>query len=156
MNYTTAVFLINPALRAVKVSYLPKPDRNDEFADFTESAFDKKHVKVFKTLDPNIKVDDFVVVPTETRHGMTVGKVTEVDLPVDYDSPVEMKWVVDRVNRKKYEQIVIDESQYIKEMRSAEEEAKKKELRDKMLAFNGDKIKALPIASTSIAVVEGE
>lgn len=152
MNYTTAVFLINPALRALKVSYLPRPDKNDEFADFTESAFDKKHVKTYKTLDPNIKEGDFVVVPTETRHGMTVGKVIEVDVPVDYDSPIEMKWVIDRVNHKKYEKIVTDEAEYIKKMRMSEEEAKKKELRDKMQAFSDGQLSAMAIASTSIAI----
>jgi hypothetical protein len=70
VNYTTAVFLINDSIRAVTCTY-----ENDG-----------KRVP-FKTLDKTIAVDDIVVVPSGTRHGMTTCKVVEVDSDVDYDDP---------------------------------------------------------------------
>lgn len=155
MNYSTAVFLINPNLRAIKVSYQPKPNERDEFFGFEENGHEKKHVKIFKSLDPNIKKDDLVVIPTQTRYGLTVGKVTEVDVPVDYDSAEEVKWVVSRVDKTTYDQIVTDEAQYIQEMRMAEERAKREELKAKLLKANVDKLLLLPIASTTIAKVGG-
>lgn len=67
MNYTTAVFLINKNVRAVMCNYEPDAEHK---------------TTMFKTLDTAIRVGDFVIVPTKTRHGMTVSKIVEVDVDV--------------------------------------------------------------------------
>jgi hypothetical protein len=135
MNYSTAVFLINDKIRAVKVSYEDKTTtpRADEYT--------------YKTLDQSLKKDDLVVVPTKTRHKMTVCRVTEVDVEVDYDSSVEMKWIVDKVDNAAYEALLAQEAQAIKEMRDADAKSKKEALQEKLFKHNLDKIKALPMAS---------
>ena len=71
MNYSTAIFLINNHARALKVTYE-----------------DGANPEIVKTLDQTIKLDDYVVVETDTRHKMTVVKVVETD--VDFD--LEEEW----------------------------------------------------------------
>lgn len=77
MNYSTAIFLINKDVRAIAVTY-EKIDMNQ---DTTKMKFSAPYLSggklptgatVFKTMDPKVKVDDYVTVPTDTRHGMTV------------------------------------------------------------------------------------
>lgn len=133
MNYTTAVFLINKNVRCVKVSY--EPDRM--------SAADV----LYKTLDPDIKKDDLVVVPTCTRHLMTVCKVTEVNVDVDFDSPTPMQWIVQRVDREAYQVVLDQENQALDVIKSAEHRRKREELRDALLKDQVATIKALPIAA---------
>ena len=72
MNDSMTLFLVNRDCRGILVSYEPvergvKPNTN-----------------LCKTLDQSIKCDDMVVVETDTRHGMTVGKVEDVDIEPDF------------------------------------------------------------------------
>ncbi len=78
MNYTTAVFLINDKARALRGTY--------EAGEHAPRA-------LFKTFDPAIKKDDLVIVPTGTRHNMTVVKIVEedVEIEIETDQPV---WIV--------------------------------------------------------------
>ena len=132
MNYSTAIFLISDQARAVNVTY-----EKDEYAPKT----------MFKTLDPNIKVDDYVTVPTDTRHKMTVCKVVEVDVEPDLESSREMKWIVGVVSTADFDQIKSQEGDAIARIKSAEKTRKRKELRDALLADVGDGLKVLPIYS---------
>ncbi len=132
MNYSTAIFLISDQARAVLVTY----ESNDDAPK-----------TMFKTLDPNIKVDDFVTVPTETRHKMTVCKVVEVDVEPDLESSADMKWIIGVVNKADFDQIKSHEGDAIAKIRSAEKTRKRRELRDTLLADVGDELKALPIYS---------
>ena len=132
MNYSTAIFLISDQARAVNVTY-----EKDEDAPKT----------MFKTLDPNIKVDDYVTVPTDTRHKMTVCKVVEVDVEPDLESSVEMKWIVGTVGTADFDQIKSQEGDAIARIKSAEKTRKRKELRDALLADVGSDLEKLPIYS---------
>ena len=120
MNYSTALFLFNDKLRAVGVSYDPNCKNEALIA--------------FKTLDPDLKPGDFVVVPTDTRHKMTVVKVIEVDLDVDFESPVQMQWIVGHVDRASYEETLTQEGRAIAKMKSAEAHKKREELKKAMFA----------------------
>lgn len=82
MNFSTAVFLINDKARAIKAVYEPH---------------DGVKQTTFKTLDPDIKKDDLVVVATGTRHGFTVVKVVETDLSIDFKDKTEMCWIVSKL-----------------------------------------------------------
>lgn len=130
MNYTTAVFLINKHVRAIMATY---------------EAEDGAKRTMFKTLDDSVKVGDFVTVPTDTRHKMTVVKVVECDVDVDFDSATQVQWVIGEVDRAAYERTLAEEAQAIQAIKSAETQRKRDELRKTMFANHVETLKALPI-----------
>lgn len=132
MNYSTAVFLINKHVRAILATY---------------EVEDNAKRTLFKTLDDSIKVGDFVIVPTDTRHKMTVVKVTDVDVDVDFDSATPVNWVIGKVDRAAHEQTLAQEGAAIQAIKGAELRKKREDLRDSMLKNHLDAIKALPIAA---------
>lgn len=114
MNYSTAVFLINANVRAVLCTY---------------EAEDHAKKTMFKTLDKSVRVGDLVVVPTDTRHKMTVCKVTDVDVDVDFDCATPVNWVVTKVDRAAHETTLSQEAEAIATIKSAETRKKRDELR---------------------------
>lgn len=132
MNYSTAVFLINKHVRAVKATY---------------EANDGAQQTLFKTLDESINVGDFVIVPTDTRHKMTVCKVVEADCDIDMDSPVKVDWIIGKVDREVYETTLKNEAQAVQQIKAAELRKKREDLANNLLANHLDTIKALPIAA---------
>lgn len=92
MNYSTAVMLINPNIRAIKAIYEP------DSVDLAGKVVRAGQRYIFKTLDPSIIKGDLIVVPTTTRHGFTVVKVEEVDVEIDFEASIELKWIVDKVS----------------------------------------------------------
>lgn len=146
MNYSTAVFLINDKVRAARGLYDP--------------ADDKAKTGLFKTMDQNLRVDDFVIVPTETRHGMTVFKITEIDVDIDFESPVCVKWIIGKVDKTEYDKILGMEADAITAIKSAEKTKKRAELREAMLA-DAEALKQLPITvlagpSSALPSTEGQ
>lgn len=138
MNYSTAVMLFNQEIRAVKVSYDP-----DDKVNGLPRAY------LFKTLDPDIKVGDFVTIPTDTRHKMTVARVEEVEAEVDFDLGTEIKWVVSRVPVDEYQAILADEQQWIAEMKKAQNRKKKEDIKKNMIEMyqaDGASLETLAIA----------
>lgn len=133
MNYSTAVFLINKNIRAVHATY---------------EADDNAKREVFKTLDQTIAVGDFVIVPTDTRHKMTVCKIVDTDVDVDFDSSTPIKWLVGKVDQAAYAQVLAQEAEAITAIKSAEIRQKREDLAAKLLKDNAG-LKALPIAGAS-------
>lgn len=143
MNYSTAVFLINPACRAVKATY-------EEDGNKTQTPY------VFKTVDKSIKVGDLVVVPTDTRHKLTVVKVVETDIEIDVDTPHQIKWVVGKVDLMTHQSLIDMEEAAISKIKAAEMHAKRQELAKKLQeSIGGLDLKALPMASAT-NVINGE
>ena len=138
MNYSKSVFLINNKVRAINVNY------DNERIHGSPDKY--KSVYTFKSLDPTIKKDDLVIVPTDTRHGFTVVKVVDTDVDVNFDDPIEFKWIAGKFDRADFDLILSQEAEAIAKIRSAEANKKRKELRDALLADQLDSIKALPIA----------
>lgn len=135
MNYSTAVFLINKDVRAILTVY----------DDFTTEAEGKRKAVMHKTLDAGIKAGDYVIVPTHTRHKMTVVKVLATDVDVDFDSDNNVEWVIGKVDKAAYDGIVAQEQQATVAIRSAEAQSKREELKQKLLKLDEAQIKALPI-----------
>lgn len=131
MNYSKAIFLISDKVRAVAVTY---------------EEGDKAPQTLFKTLNPDIKVDDFVVVETGTRHHMTVCKVVEVDVDLDVDDDVEIKWIIGTVQTADFDSLVQQERDAIAKIKSAEKRRKREELAKSLLA-DAEGLKELPIYS---------
>lgn len=136
MNYSTAVFLINNDVRAVMCTY---------------EATDNAPRTIFKTFDPNIAEGDFVVVPTNTRHGMTVCKVVETDVDVDFDSSAQVEWIIGTIELENYEKIVEQENQAIEAVKSAEKRKRRDELREAIFKDQEETMKSLALTSLSEA-----
>ncbi len=139
MNYSTAVMLINENIRAIKVTY-----------EIDEEGRSKKTRYIFKTLDKSIKKGDYVVIPTTTRHGMTVVLVDEVDVDVDFESPTLVKWIISKVSNENYEHILEEEQKWIETLKASEKRKKKEELKKNMIDYveNSD-LENLSIAKMS-------
>lgn len=137
MNYSTRVMLINDKIRAIRCSYEPAVNKDT-----------KPSTYLFKTLDDSIVPGDYVVVGTDTRHKMTVNKVEEVDCEVDFDSGIEVKWIVGKVDRETYEAILKQEETWVEKLKAAEIKKKRKELKKDLIDYFGgdeDKIAFKPV-----------
>lgn len=132
MNYSTAIFLIDDTVRAIKCQYEPGYSEDDPIK---KSASGPK-TYVFKTLDQSIKVDDIVVVPSGTRWGRTVVKVMDVDVDVDFDDDIQLKWVIAKVDPAPYDALLAQEEKALTMIRSAEKTKKRNALRDALIADN--------------------
>lgn len=145
MNNSTLIFLINKKARAVACVYDPEA-----------YAAKKETPTVFKTLDPAVTVGDYVVIPTGTRHNMTVVQVVSTTIEIDLDSSVEVKWIVSRVDRTNLERLEAMEADLVSRVHNAEKEKRREALRDTLLQAAGDGIKALPIYDESGATTEAQ
>jgi len=143
MNYTTAIFLINSTTRAILATY---------------EAEDNAKRTLFKTLDPTIKVDDFVLVQTDTRHKMTVCKVMEVDVDFDLESNTPVSWVIGKVDRAHVDSLMQQEADAVKAIKAAELRKKRNDLKESLLANYAAEINSLPIANVGgvLPAPEGE
>lgn len=135
LNYSTALFLLNPKLRAIMCSYEAKTDKNPSPA-----------MTMFKTFDETIAVDDLVIVPSSTRHHRTIVRVAAIDVEVDFDSQTQVDWIVGKYDSSVYEKLVRDEAAAIGIMKNAEAKARRDEIIDKVAAFKSEELKKLPIA----------
>lgn len=131
MNYQTAVFLINDQVRAISATY--------------ESEANAKR-EIFKTFDKTIKVDDMVIVPTDTRHKMTVCKVVEVDVDFDMDTTSTVRWIIGRVDMEGFKKTLEQEAVAIEAIKSAELRKKREDLRKNLLADHAASLASLDIA----------
>jgi hypothetical protein len=132
MNYSTAILLINDKINLVKGSYELNSDGKPT------------SLTTFKTFE-DLSVGDFVVVPTDTRHNMTVFRIEEVDVDVDdyIDYHAELKWVIAKVDKTAYENCLKIEQDGIKIIKSAEKRRKREELKKSVLADLEEKDLAL-------------
>ncbi len=132
LNYDLAIFIVSKKARCVACSYQPNEQKRT----------------LFKTLDQSIKVDDYVVVPTNTRHGMTVTRVTETDIVPDVESTTPMNWIIGVVNVVDYESLQDQEREAVDIIKSAERARRAEELRETMVkAAESHGLKELPIFS---------
>jgi len=132
MNYSKAVFLINRDVRAVAGTY---------------EAEDNAKRTIFKTLDPSVKVGDFCVVPTDTRHKMTIVKIVETDIDLDMESPEHINWIIGVVDRDDYESTLRKENTAIQRVKAAELREKRERMAEALLANQRDELKTLEIAN---------
>jgi len=138
MNFSSAVMLINQNIRAVIGVY----------EDEKEQPNQKKHI--FKTLDHSIQVGSFVVVPTDTRHKMTIVKIVAVDVDVDFESDVQLNWVISNIDLEPNKAILAQESGWIERIKEADKNKKREELKKSLLAsYSGEGIENMAIAQMS-------
>lgn len=138
MNYSTAILVMNPDTRCVKVIYEPDTEQH------------KQTREMFKTFDKTLKVDDFVVVPTNTRFNLTVCKIVDVDSDDWMDASKEMGWVVGRVDMADANKVKAWEAKAIEELKDSEKRKRRRELQASMTEAMNEKEKegfALMLAS---------
>lgn len=121
MHDSRRVFLLDPEPRCILATYEP-----EGLAPYDS----KKERKEFKTFDETIVVDDFIVVPTDTRHKMTIMKVVEVDVDPDLESSKKVDWVVAKTSNSVYQDLLAQESKILDLVNAA----KKKRLKAQMKA----------------------
>lgn len=122
MNPTLSSFLVEDKCRALRVEYDPDWKSNNNY----------NICKLYKTLDPNVKVDDLVVVPTGTRHGFTVVKVVEVDFTVNYTGNEEYRWIVGPVDKPAYDALLEADKVVMTKVGKIQENKMKRELMEAM------------------------
>ena len=149
MNNSLAIALISDDVRGVSVSY--EEQRADRYAAPTD---DKKCL--FKTLVEDLAVGDYVVVETDTRHGMTVCKVEEVDVEFDFDATYELKWAICKVGKDEFDKLKKWETTAIKRINRAEKRKKRDELRSSLKDDLGEEFTALPDFSKTDESTEKE
>ena len=118
---------------------------NDDCRAITARYEDGGKAETFKTMDPTIMTDDLVVVVSGTRHGMTVAKVVEVDVDVNFDTIEPVKWVVQRIDKIAFDALLEREKEGVDAVNAAERRRKKAELRKNMMADHEAMIGALSI-----------
>lgn len=141
MNYSTAVFLINDKVRAVKGTY---------------EAGENAGKTMFKTFSPTLKVGDFAIVPTNTRHNMTVVKITDVDVEFDIETTTNVEWIIGQIDMTAYEQVLGQEQEAVKTIQSAEKNRKRAALREAIFADAETQLNKLPIAAIGHDTVAAE
>lgn len=136
MNYSTAIFLINDEVQMVACSY--ELDHNEE----------PNKLYNFKSFDKTLKVGDFVIVPTDTRHNLTVVRVEELDVEPNLETSVQFKWIVGKVDLEDHEALLAQEDNAVAQIKRAEKQRRRRELRESMLADMDDaKLLALPLST---------
>ena len=134
-NLSTAIMLLDDRVRAIAVTY-EKIDYHEDTTKqmkyspaYLASGSLPAGAVLFKTMDESIEVGTYVIVPTNTRHGMTVCKVVGVDVPVDFDDTNEVYWVVGTVDTAPFEQIRQDEEKVLLSVKKSADDKKREEAR---------------------------
>lgn len=145
MNYSTAVFLINPNCRAIEAIFEADTDQR------------KAPRLIFKTFDDAISEGDIILVPSDTRHKVTTCKVTAVDVELDITTTAEIKWIIGVVDQAAFEELKAVEQKAITQIKAAEKNHQREELRKKMFAnMDESAVKALQIANLSAATIDAQ
>lgn len=139
MNLTTAIFLVNDKARAMRASY------EEGVNDYVNASGAKIKTPIFKTLDSGIKVGDLVVVPTGTRHGFTVVKVTEADVTIDFEDKTPVEWIVGKVDVESHKETLKKETELTEQIKAAEFKVRRNQLMN-ALDLSGS-LTSLPLAS---------
>lgn len=136
MNYSSAVMIINHDIRAIRTSYEPAK-QGEHPKDF-----------VFKTIDKTIKKGDFVVVPTDTRWGYTVNRVEAVDVDVDFDSDVILRWIISKVDSDGNKQTILEEEKWVQALQQSEKLKRREALAKQLIETHGEQVKKLMITAS--------
>ena len=124
-NYSIAIFLVREDVRAVTVSYEVDKDGKGF------------NLNTFKTLDPTLKVGDYVVVPTDSRHNMTVCRIEAIDFEIELTESRPIDWLIaGPISRENFLAIKAAEADAIEQIKAAERNRARKELASKLLEDN--------------------
>ena len=138
MNYSTAILLADERVKFIGV----------RFANYSGTEY------TYKTIDGSIKIGDMVVVPssdyvkkgradeTTSRFG-SIALVTSEDVPVNMQSDIEYKWIIQKIDVTNYEKIVEVEKEIVEKIRGMELKTNRQKLAA-MFGLDSDSVKQLP------------
>ncbi len=142
MNYSSAVMIINHDIRAIRTSYEPGTNGKEP------------STYIYKTIDKTIKKGDYVVVPTDTRWGFTVNRVEAVDVDVDFDSDVILKWILSKVDVAGNKQTIQEEEKWVMALQQSEKLKRREALAKQLVETHGESVKQLMITASQ-PVIQG-
>lgn len=105
-----------------------------------------KPPELFKTFDGTIQIDDLVTVLTETRHNMTIVRILEIDVDIDFENHELAHWIVSKVETGPYLTLMDRERHALSQIRSAELRKKREDLRAALFKNQNELMKTLDIA----------
>lgn len=140
MNYSTAVLLVNDTIKVVKGQYE-----------------EGGKAGVFKTLDATLKVDDYAVVESGTRWGITTVKIIEIDtVDIDFDSTEQLKWVVQKIAMGQHQEVRKMEAAAIEIIKKGEIRKRREDIKKNTLdAYCAGEIDNLGIAQLGAPAKQG-
>lgn len=140
MNYSIAVLLLNSNIQLVACSYEPSTTK-----DVPPST------TLFKTFKKDLKIGDYVTVPTNTRHGYTVVRVEKVGVQLDPHTQTKIEWLVEQFDVRAHDKLLALENIAIEKVKGQEAKRQAAELR-KTMGLDDPEISGLAIANT----IDGE
>lgn len=120
MNLSAAIMLVDKTVRPVRVEYDP------------DNKYNNNPMRVFKCIDPSVKVGDLVIVQTHTRHGFTIAKVSEIDFAVDFNSSEQWGWIGGKFDKPGFDDVIKIEEGVQGRVAKAQENKMRKELAEAM------------------------
>ena len=126
-------------------AYAPTPVGMMPHTDFTDVSAAEGYV--FKTMDASLVVGDIITVQSTTRHGITVCRVTEVDVEIDLDTTLELKWVISKIDTEAFMEVLQMEADAVKAVQRAEKNARRDKIKKQIIGDNADIIGTLAIAN---------
>jgi hypothetical protein len=87
---------------------------------------------------------------------MTAVKIEEVDVDFDFDLETSVKWIVSKVDKEAYSQILEQEKSAIAKIKKAELRKKRTDLRDALYGDYADELETLQIGVEDPAITPTE
>lgn len=129
-NESNYIFLINRECRAMLGIFE---------ADDPQKGFVAKR-ELFKTFDRDIKPGDLVMTETGTRHNVSVVKIVEADVEVNFKASERTRWIIGKVDMHEYDRLASLEADAIQKIKAAE---LRKQRDDMKAALFADHLKTL-------------
>lgn len=122
-NHTQFILVVSEKVKVAKVSWSKEEEEKGVF-------------KFYKYLDDlNLQPDDKVVIQTNSRWGLAVGKVIETDNEHELSPSAEIDWIVDRIDTESYEDMLDTEKNIIKQAAKARKQKEREEAKAEMKAY---------------------
>lgn len=85
----------------------------------------------YKSFDPSLKEDDYVVV--HARESYTVARVVSTDVEHPIDAAINLKWIVQKIDFTTFDKMREDEKKAIQIVRKAKQDKQRRELREEVI-----------------------
>lgn len=141
MNYSTLSALLDEKVKVVACVFQRNNNESEEDESYLNGYNQTKRRKAnldkfkryhYKTLLTDLKVGDLVAVECSSgiseQFGVAVVEVVEVDCELDFDSDKTHKWVVNKIDMDRLQEIKFQEDKLISEVRTLERKARKKNI----------------------------
>jgi len=139
MNHSLTILLVEDTVKTVGVR-------------FHNTGGEKRGTEyTYKTTIEGLEVDDIVVVETGegTGTGYSLAVVSNLEAQPDFDSSIAYKWVVASFKKDALSILREQEKKIVDEVRNLEMKAKRKAVRDAMIAEFGTGFKKLLLAAAA-------